>query len=42
MIQCVDCGGLKGNDPHRLIESSAIKSCVLLGVVMALLEEVCH
>ncbi|KAL6034331.1 hypothetical protein STEG23_034951, partial [Scotinomys teguina] len=44
-----DCGGLNKNGHHRLIdldisspESGTIKSCGLVGVGAALLEEECH
>ena len=36
------CGGLSGNGTQRLIESGTIGRCGLFGVVVALLEEVCH
>ena len=36
------CGGLNENVPHRLLEIGTIGSCGLVGVGVALLEEVCH
>ena len=34
------CGGLNENGPHRLTRSGTIRRCVLVGVDVALLEEV--
>jgi hypothetical protein len=36
------CGGLNKNGPHRLIGSSMLRRCGLTGVIVALLEELCH
>jgi hypothetical protein len=36
------CGGLNEDDPHRSIGRGTIRRCVLVGVGVVLLEEVCH
>ena len=36
------CGGLKENGPLRLIGGDIIRRCVLVGVGVALQNEVCH
>lgn len=40
-VGLMECGGLNENSPHRPI-GSGISRCGLLGVGVALLEEVCH
>lgn len=37
-----DCGSLNVIGPHKLIGSDTIRRCHLVGVGMALLEDVCH
>lgn len=41
-IHVAKYGSLNVLDPHNLIESSTIRRCGFVGVVMALLAEVCH
>ena len=36
------CGGLKEKDPQRRTGNDTIRRCGLVGVGVALLEEVCH
>ena len=36
------CGGLNKNGPYRPVGSGTIRRCGLVGIGVALLEEVCH
>ena len=40
--QGVECGGLEENGSYRFIGRGTIRRYILVGVGVALLEEVCH